>query len=91
MGDQKYSVTTADPSGYWLIPDGINDPAKWAHMNSADPVKEIDDLRARLAVAEKYIEWLNTWLVRHHGTCEPDALRAWGEIFAAIDGARGGR
>ena len=48
MEDQKYSLTTADPSGYWLIPNGVNDPKQWACMDSADPVKEIDDLRARL-------------------------------------------
>ena len=53
MTDQKYSVTTADPSGYWLIPNGVNDPKQWACMDSADPVKEIDDLRAKLEEAEK--------------------------------------
>jgi len=52
MEDQKYSLTTADPSGYWLIPNGVNDPKQWACMDSADPVKEIDDLRAKLAEAE---------------------------------------
>ena len=45
-------------------------------------------LERELAEARDHIEWLNAWLLKHHGTCDPDALRAWGEIHAAIDAGK---
>ena len=99
MTDQKYSLTTADPSGYWLIPNGVNDPKQWACMDSADPVKEIDDLRAKLEEAEKdkaRLDWLESTddVAVHHAGYLVLLWRRGFENFdgesvrAAIDGAR---
>jgi hypothetical protein len=45
-------------------------------------------IEVQLAEARGHIEWLNAWLLKHHGTCDPDALRAWGQIRAAIDAGK---
>jgi chromosome segregation ATPase len=46
-------------------------------------------IEVQLADARGHIEYLNAWLIKHHGTCDPDALRAWGQIHAAIDAGKG--
>jgi hypothetical protein len=51
-------------------------------------LQAVKSLRDQLAEARGHIEWLNAWLLKHHGTCDPDALRAWGQIRAAIDAGK---
>ena len=51
--NEWFSVSPADPGGFWLIPDKSSDPAEWAIMDLPDPVAEITTLRAKLAAAEE--------------------------------------
>ena len=90
--DKKYSVTTADPSGYWLIPDGVNDPSLWACMDSADPVEEIENLHAKLAAAENDLamsESMRFDLELELAAAEKDKARLVGRLKEVLDAATG--
>lgn len=41
----SYHVVTADPEGYWLLPENSRDPREWVWMEQADPVVEMKRLQ----------------------------------------------